>query len=73
MKTATPRYVVCVRNEDADDLQLRKLYRVLEDAVAAKRGYVRVVDESGEDYIYPSTYFAPVTVSEDVARELATG
>lgn len=73
MKTVTPRYVVCLRNEGADDLEVRKLYRVVEDEVASERGYLRVVDESGEDYVYPTAFFAPVEVPEDVARDLAAG
>lgn len=71
MKTVTPRYVVCLRNEGADDLDVRKLYRVVDDEAAGKRGYVRVVDDSGEDYLYPSEFFALVEVPESVARDLA--
>ena len=73
MKTVTPRYVVCLRNDGAEDLEVRKLYRVVDDDAAAQRGCVRVVDESGEDYVYPSAFFASVEVPEDVARDLATG
>lgn len=73
MKTVVPRYVVCIRNEGADDLEVRKLYRVVDDEAASKRGYLRVVDESGEDYVYPSDFFAQVDVPEDVARGLAAG
>jgi hypothetical protein len=54
------RYVVCVRNEECEDLELRKIYQILPDDRAARDGYVRVVDESGEDYLYPETYFVPV-------------
>lgn len=73
MKTVTPRYVVCLRNDGADDLEVRKLYRVVDDESATERGYLRVVDESGEDYLYPSTFFASVDIPEDVARDLAAG
>ena len=54
------RFLLCVRNARCEDLELRKLYEHLPDAVAAREGYVRVVDESGEDYLYPETYFVAV-------------
>ncbi len=71
--TTDPRYVVCLRNDGAPDLEMRKLYRLVPDDVASARGFMRVVDESGEDYVYPSDLFAPVGVAEDVARQLAAG
>jgi len=54
------RYAVCVRNEECEDLEIRKIYQILPDARAARDGYVRVVDESGEDYLYPENYFVPI-------------
>lgn len=54
------RFVLCLRNEDCDDLEPRKVYRVLPDEAAAEDGYVRVIDESGEDYLYPRDYFVPI-------------
>ena len=71
MKTDRPQYVVCVRVEEAGDLELRKLYRVLPDEGAAARRYLRVVDESGEDYLYPSDWFIPVEVPEEAEAALA--
>lgn len=65
------RYVVCVRSEGAEDLELRKLYRVLPDEPASARGYLRVVDESGEDYLYPVEWFVTVEVPEEAERALA--
>ena len=58
-KKRTPQFVLCVRNEGCDDLELRKVYQVLPDASATEEGYVRVIDESGEDYLYPADYFLP--------------
>jgi len=55
-----PRFALCVENRDCEDLEMRKLYRILADDAAAKEGYVRVVDDSGEDYLYPQSYFVPV-------------
>lgn len=64
-------YVVCLRNDGAEDLEVRKLYRVLPDDTSARRGYLRVIDESGEDYLYPEELFAPVGLSKEVERALA--
>ncbi|OGB90717.1 MAG: hypothetical protein A3G35_21100 [candidate division NC10 bacterium RIFCSPLOWO2_12_FULL_66_18] len=71
MKKARRRYVICVRAEGAEDLEVRKLYRVLPDESAAARGYIRVVDESGEDYLYPTAWFVAVEVPEEAERALA--
>lgn len=65
------RYVVCIRNEDAEDLEIRKVYRVLPDEAVSARGHVRVVDESGEDYLYPSEWFVVVDLPEEAERVLA--
>jgi hypothetical protein len=52
------RFVLCVRNEGYPaGLELRKAYRVLADEQASKRHQLRVIDESGEDYLYPEEYF----------------
>lgn len=67
----TPQFVLCVRNEGCDDLEFRKVYQVLPDASAAKEGYVRVIDESGEDYLYPADCFLPIALPDAVAEELA--
>jgi hypothetical protein len=70
-RQSTPRYVVCVRNDGYPEaLELRKLYRVVPDRQAAKVAYLRVIDESGEDYLYPRSFFAPVRLSEPVKRTL---
>lgn len=56
------KYVICVKNLEADDLQLRKIYEVLLDESADQDGYIRIVDDSGEDYLYPADYFVPVSL-----------
>jgi hypothetical protein len=67
-------YVVCIRNEGFESsLALRKLYRVLPDSGAEVKSLIRVVDETGEDYLYPDELFAPVAVPEDTAAALAAG
>jgi hypothetical protein len=60
-KAGEGQFVVCVRNEGYPAaLELQKVYRVLVDEQAGKRHQVRVVDESGEDYLYPREWFAAV-------------
>src|SRR5207253_1398537 len=54
-------FVICVRNDDYPaSLELRKLYVVLDDAFAAQHQMLRIVDESGEDYLYPESYFVRI-------------
>ncbi len=56
-------FVICIDNEDYPaSLEVRKIYRVIPDEAAAKAGQFRVVDESGEDYLYPRDRFVPVVV-----------
>jgi hypothetical protein len=67
----TTHFAICIQNgEYAGTLELRKVYEVLEDPVAASRDYVRVIDESGEDYLYPRAWFVPVSVPESVEHLL---
>ena len=67
------KYVVCVNHQDYPaSLEVRKLYQVLEDEQAGQRQMLRIVDESGEDYLYPSRYFAEIEVPENLQRVLAT-
>ncbi len=65
--SAPNHFAICIHNgEYAGTLELRKVYEVLDDASAEKRNYMRVIDESGEDYLYPRSWFIPVTVPENV-------
>lgn len=67
-----PTFAVCVANEGCDDLSAGMLYRVLPDEEASREGYLRVVDDSGEDYLYPGDRFVIVAVPQaDEARLLA--
>ena len=64
-------FAICINTGEYEGtLQLRKVYEVLPDATAAKRSYIRVVDESGEDYLYPQVWFVPVAVPESVEQLL---
>jgi len=64
------KFALCVRNDDCEDLELRKVYRILPDDRAAEEGYVRVVDESGEDYLYPASYFVGLTLPREAQAVL---
>jgi hypothetical protein len=71
-KNRAARYVVCVKNRGvASSLELRKLYRVVPDEAAEARRLVRVIDESGEDYLYPRHYFVTVDVPVAAARAIS--
>ena len=64
-------YVICVRNDDyAASLELKKLYQVLDDDFGAAHEMIRVIDESGEDYLYPESYFLRVELPAAVERTL---
>jgi hypothetical protein len=72
MKQRKRNYVICVRADADTDIEVRKVYEALPDEIAAKRGYVRIVDESGEDYLYPKDCFAPVQLAEETVRALSS-
>ena len=69
-RKAEPRFVICIRNEDCEDLEPRKVYQTLPDEAAAGDGYIRVIDESGEDYLYPEDYFVPIELPQAVEKAL---
>lgn len=55
------QFVICIRNDEYPaSLETRKIYEVIPDADAEKHHQVRVIDESGEDYLYPEEYFIPI-------------
>ena len=65
------QFVICVNNTDYPvSLELFKVYRVLPDEDAAKDGDIRVIDESGEDYLYPAEYFVVIEVPHVVEQAL---
>jgi len=66
-----PQFAVCINNKGyAASLEVGKLYQVIPDATAATHGYIRVVDESGEDYGYAATRFFPLEVPQALADAL---
>lgn len=65
------KFAVCVNNADYPaSLELHKIYRVLPDEGAAADGDLRVIDESGEDYLYPADRFIPIAVPDAVQKSL---
>ncbi len=70
-ETLEARFAVCLSNEGYPaSLEPRKLYRVVPDADAAAHGQVRVIDESGEDYLYPAEFFAEVDLPHALEQAL---
>jgi hypothetical protein len=65
-----PVFAVCVANEGCDDLSVGMLYRVLPDDEAAGEDLLRVIDDSGEDYLYPTGRFVVVTVPQAEEQKL---
>lgn len=63
------QYVICINNKDYPaSLEVRKIYQALPDANASKHEMTRVIDESGEDYLYPSSYFISIELPKAVAE-----
>ena len=63
-------FALCIENKDCDDLEKRKIYQLLPDEEAEKEGYLRVIDESGEDYLYPQAYFILVQLPREAQEAL---
>ena len=63
-------FALCTENKDCEDLEKRKIYQVLPDDDAEKEGYLRVIDESGEDYLYPESYFVLVQLPHKAKEAL---
>jgi hypothetical protein len=66
-------FMLCIENKDCEDLERRKVYQILLDSEASKEGYVRVIDESGEDYLYPESYFISVQLTREAQEALYIG
>lgn len=63
------RFVVCISNAGYEvSLERRKLYEVRRDTGAEKLGLIRIVDESGEDYLYPEEFFLPIDLTQPLRR-----
>lgn len=72
MAEQEPSYVVFIENSAYPaSLELRKIYQRLPDPRAEEDGLIRVIDESGEDYLYPTRYFVAIQVPEAVERSFS--
>jgi hypothetical protein len=66
-----PLFAVCINNaEYPTSLERHKIYQVLPDEEAARDGDIRVIDESGEDYLYPASFFVVIEVPQEVERAI---
>jgi hypothetical protein len=69
MAKAKRQLVICVDNSGYEvSLERRKIYEAVADAAAAKRGLMRIVDESGDDYLYPESMFVAAALPASVRR-----
>ncbi|MCH7919112.1 MAG: hypothetical protein IIC50_14135 [Planctomycetes bacterium] len=64
-------FVLCIKNRDCDDVEKGKVYPVLPNAKAKREGYLRIIDESGEDYLYPASYFVTVDLPAEARAALS--
>lgn len=70
-ETMRPRFAVCIHNADYPAaLELHKIYQILPDENAAGDGDLRVIDESGEDYLYPASAFVLLEVPQEVEHAI---
>ena len=70
-RNLSARFVVCVKNKNYPaSLEVRKIYRSIPDASASAHRLVRVIDESGEDYLYPADYFVSLELPSGVKKVL---
>lgn len=67
-----PKFALCIKNKGGDDLVVRKVYRILPDATAERENYLRVVDESGDDYLYPASYFVALDLPAPAQKALTS-
>ena len=72
METQTqPRFAICINDAGyIDDLKRRTVYQVLPDESAARSNYIRVVDETGEDYLFPASHFVLIDLPPEAAKTL---
>lgn len=65
------KFVLCIANKDCDDLERGKVYSLLPDTKAKRDGYLRVIDESGEDYLYPESSFVALDIPAKAREALS--
>jgi hypothetical protein len=64
------QFAICIKTDDADLLTPRRIYQILPDDSAARSHYVRVIDNEGEDYLYPADYFIFMEFPHEVEQTL---
>jgi len=69
-QNSKPQFAICINTDDPDLLTPRMVYQVLPDESAARSNYVRVIDNEGEDYLYPADYFVFIDLPRTVERAL---
>jgi hypothetical protein len=69
-QNSTPRFAICIHTDDADLLTPRMIYQVLPDDSAKRSNCIRVIDNEGEDYLYPADYFIFVDFPREIERAL---
>lgn len=65
------QFVVCIYKRNDEDVEFGKVYAIIPDPKAEKEGLVRIIDDSGEDYLYPHKYFATIQLSESAKAAFA--
>lgn len=72
MNNLDKKLVVCIKNDDyLASLELKKIYKTIPDEKAKKHNMIIVIDESGEDYLYPNSYFLPLELTNSSQELLA--
>ncbi len=70
MTSQSKQYAICIKNKDSEDLVVRKIYPVIPDDKAEKEKHLRIIDESGDDYLYPADYFFVIELPLKVERAI---
>ena len=71
-KKNSPKFVVCIKNDGYQaSLERRKIYQVVADTDAHNHQLIRIIDESGEDYLFPSSFFSPISLPQSLVKELS--
>ena len=66
---AASRFVICIRNEGyEDDLHVKSVYSALDDENAGRSRYLRIIDETGEDYLFPASYFVVIDLPQEAEQ-----
>jgi hypothetical protein len=70
-KSQEKQFVICISNEGYPaSLEVRKIYEVVADGSAGEHGLIRVIDESGEDYLYPHNHFISIDLPQSIEKAL---